>query len=366
MIPEEAGAGSRSPVQPARPCYVTLQLVSRGRFIFLATLALALVILAVIASQVDLSAAAAQLRRVGFTGAGVMLLDMAIAMGGPLLGWHLLMRADGIDVRLSATMTAGLMGRAVNLVSPLMYFGGEGVRTFRIASLTGAPRSRILATVAASEFQMLIAMTASMALALAGILAGRRAGALPLGWMLTGFAGLALLVGVIFLLVLLDVRIAARLLGVLIRRGFFVTALTSAQQAVDAFEQAVHGLMVRQTGRFIIAQVVTCIAPVAELLQPAIFVWALHDPATPMPTLLQLGSLFVLIQLLFMLPTTPAGLGVYEGGIIGILSLQGWPVADAAAYAVLIRLDDVCFSLVGALLLARSGFSRALKGSPDA
>lgn len=333
--------------------------MTRNRLFFLATLALALAILAVIARQIDVGAAAAQLHRVGITGAGVMLLDMAVAMAGPLLGWHLLMRADGIDVRLGATLTAGLMGRAVNLVSPLMYFGGEGVRTFRVASLTGAPRSRILATVAASEFQMLVGLTASMALALVGILMGRRAAGLPLGWMLTGFAGLALLVGALFLVILLDLRVAARLLDALVRRGIFVGPLTSARRAIDAFEQAVHGLMVRRTARFALAQAVTLLAPLAELLQPAIFIWALHEPGTPLPSLLQLASLFVLIQLLFMLPTTPAGLGVYEGGLIGILTLHGWPVADAAAYAVLVRLDDVCFSLAGALLLARSGFSHA-------
>ena len=67
-----------------------------------------------------------------------------------------------------------------------------------------------------------------------------------------------------------------------------------------------------------------------------------------------------------MIPTTPAGLGVYEGGIVGIFRLHGWNVPDAAAYAILVRLDDVLFSLSGAVLLASLGLTSFLKGSSDA
>jgi len=59
---------------------------------------------------------------------------------------------------------------------------------------------------------------------------------------------------------------------------------------------------------------------------------------------------FVLTQLVFMLPTTPGGVGVYEAGVIGVFRLLGWDPALGAAYGVLLRLDDVLF--IGASMAA--------------
>lgn len=340
--------------------------MTRSRILFAATLALAIGILAVIVTRIDLAATVVQLRRVGITGAAGVLLNMALAAAGPLLGWHMLMKADGVKVSLRSTLTAGLMGRAVNLISPMMYFGGEGVRTFRIASVTGTPRSRILAAVVAGEFQALAALSASITVALVAVVGARHFDALPLAWMLTASTALALLVGLIFLIVLMDVRMVARVFEFLIRHRIFASRLAALRDSVDAFEHAVHGLLVRNKTRFAAAQLVTFLSPLAQFIQPAIFVWALHSTELPLPTLSQLASLFVLVQLLFMIPVTPAGLGVYEGGIVGIFSLHGWRLPDAAAYAIVIRLDDVLFSIAGALLLARFGLTRFLKGSADA
>ena len=54
----------------------------------------------------------------------------------------------------------------------LMYFGGEGIRTFHIARKTGIPRRRVLATIVACEFQQLTALSATIVAALV-IVAGR-------------------------------------------------------------------------------------------------------------------------------------------------------------------------------------------------
>jgi uncharacterized membrane protein YbhN (UPF0104 family) len=62
-----------------------------------------------------------------------------------------------------------------------------------------------------------------------------------------------------------------------------------------------------------------------------------------------------------MIPVTPAGLGFYEGGIIGIFQLHGWGISNGAAYAILIRLDDVLFSVLGIVFLMRFGLMHFLK-----
>lgn len=342
--------------------------MNRRQIFFGATLAAAVAILIVLATHIDLPATWIQLARVGFSGAVAILIDMALALLGPLLAWHIMMGSDGIDIRLGTTLVSGVMGRAINLISPMMYFGGEGVRTFHVAGVTGIPRRRVLATIAAAEFQALAALSASVVAALILVAAGNRTAALPLRWMVTGSLGMALIVGLTFCLLLMDFHLAARVFGFLMRFGIFTEKLSKLRDAATDVQNVVRNLVVRNKWRFIAAQLLAFTSPLAHFVLPAIFFWFLRTSGqtSPQPTIFQLASFFVLVELLFMIPTTPAGLGVYEASIVVLFRLHGWSVVDGAAYAILIRLDDVLFSITGAVLLARFGLIGFLKGSSDA
>jgi uncharacterized protein (TIRG00374 family) len=336
---------------------------SMKRLFLIATFGVALVILIVLFTQIDVAAAFTQIQRVGFAGAAAILAEMTVALLGPLLAWHILMRADGIRIRFGTTLISGLMGRAVNLVSPLMYFGGEGVRTIHIARVTETPNRRVLGTILGGEFQLLTALCACIVGALMIIAGSGIAHGLPLAWMLLGTLSLAILAGLILSALLLDLHVLARSISFLIRIGIFPKRLESVREAAADMEETVRGLLVRHKASFLAAQLLVFVSPLASFIQPAIFFWFLRSAGgnAPQPGMTQLASFFVLVELLFMLPTTPAGLGIYEGGIIGIFRLHGWSVPDGAAYAILIRLDDVLFSIAGALLLARFGL-RESKG----
>jgi uncharacterized protein (TIRG00374 family) len=334
------------------------------RFFLIATFGVAIVILVVLGTQIDVPTTIAQLRRVGFAGAAAILAEMTIALLGPMLAWHILMRSDGIRIRFSTTLVSGLMGRAVNLISPLMYFGGEGVRTMHIARVTKTSNRRVLGTIMGGEFQLLTALSASIVGALIVVAGSGVAKILPISWMILGTLSLAVLVGLIFSALVLDLHILARTIGLLMRLGVFPKRLASIRDAAADMEETVRGLLIRHKASFLTAQILVFLSPLASFLQPAIFFWFLRAAGGggTQPSITQLASFFVLVELLFMLPTTPAGLGVYEGGILGIFHLHGWSVPDGAAYAILMRLDDIMFSLAGAALLARFGIREA-KGS---
>ncbi len=339
--------------------------MTRKQILFAFTFAAAVVILIALLLQLDIETTAAHLRAIGIAGAILMFADLAFALAGPLLAWHILMRVEAIPVRLNTTLASGLMGVAVNLISPLMYFGGEGVRTFHIAGVTGVPRPRVLATIVAGEFQALIALTASMLAALLVVTLGRSLPGVPLFWMTGGAAALAAIVGLLLGLLLLDLRLAARLLAALGRLGVFSRQLEALREAAFEVEVTVRKLLIHNKKKFLTAQLLSFSSPFAQFVLPALFFWflRLRGQSAPTPSLLQLSVLFVLVQLLFMLPTTPAGLGVYEAGIVGVFHLLGWSASAGAAYAILVRLDDVLFSLTGAALLGHFGLMRALRGS---
>jgi len=215
----------------------------------------------------------------------------------------------------------------------------------------------VLGTVLGGEFQLLTALCASIVGALILVAGGGIAQDLPTSWMLIGTLSLALLVGLILSALVMDLHVLERTITFLMRLGIFPNRLERVREAAADMEETVRGLLVRHKASFLAAQLLAFLSPLASFLQPAIFFWFLRSAggSAPQPGVGQLASFFVLVELLFMLPTTPAGLGIYEGGIIAIFHLHGWSVSDGAAYAILMRMDDVLFSLAGALLLARFG-----------
>jgi len=338
--------------------------VTDKRLLLAATFAIAIAILVVLVLRIDLAATFSQLRRVGFPGAAVILLDLTVALLGPLLAWHILMRADGIRITFGTTLASSLMGHSVNLISPMMYFGGEGIRTFHIARVTGTSRRRVLATIMAAEFQQLTALSATIVAALV-IVAGSssRPNGMPVSWMVGGTLSLVLIVGFILCALLLDLRLLPRTVDLLMRCGIFPGRLARVREAAADVEQVVRSLLVRHRLPFLVSQGLIFLSPLAQFVLPSIFFRFVGEPQ---PTLAQLSSCFVLVQLLFMFPTTPAGLGVYEGGLVGIFRLHGWAIPDGFAYAILVRLDDVLFSIVGAAILTRFGLMNFLEEEGEA
>src|SRR5262249_39029049 len=150
--------------------------------------------------------------RVGLAGVAAFAVDIALTLAGPMVAWHLLMRAVGIPVAPRTTVASSLMGFACNLISPMSYFGGESIRTFHIASITGAPKRRVVATIVVSELQVLAALTASMLAALVVAAAGASLTGARLGLAIAGGIGLAVLVGILVALLVGHARPSVRIL----------------------------------------------------------------------------------------------------------------------------------------------------------
>ncbi len=319
--------------------------VWKTRVLPLLLLSAGLAILAATAGRVDLALAARTLGRIGALGVAAFLINILVTIGGPFLGWHVLLRSLGVPVRLRTTLSSGLVGRAVNLLSPFSYFGGEGIRTLHVASRTGAPRRKVLAALVVSEFQVMAGLTA-FTLAGLGIWAASGAfAASRLGWAAAGAGVLALLLLGALGLALGEVRPCLRVLEAFIRWGIFPTRLSELRAATLELETLIRSLFLDRPAAFYLSQALSFSSPVAQFLRPTLFFWllGLSDPSVRLPGFLELTVFFVLTQLIFMLPTTPGGVGVYEAGVVGVFGLLGWEPSLGAAYGILLRLDDVLF-----------------------
>jgi uncharacterized membrane protein YbhN (UPF0104 family) len=341
--------------------------VWKSRVLPIALLLGGLAILAATAGRVDLAQAARALGRIGFIGAAAFLVNIVLTIVGPFVGWHVLLRSLGVPVRLRTTIASGLLGRAVNLFSPFNYFGGESIRTLHVAAATKAPRRKVLAALVVSEFQVMAGLTVFALAGLAiwsasGVLAGAR-----LSWAAAGAGALALVLVGLLGLALGDVRPCLRVLETLIRWGIFPKRLSELRAATLDLETLIRSLFVERPAAFYLSQALSLSSPVAQFLRPTLFFWLLArtDPSIHLPGFLELTVFFVLTQLVFMLPTTPGGVGVYEAGVIGAFRLLGWDPALGAAYGVLLRLDDVLFIVASISAVGAGTFGAPGEPDPD-
>jgi uncharacterized membrane protein YbhN (UPF0104 family) len=211
--------------------------------------------------------------------------------------------------------------------------------------MTGVPRRRVLATVAVSEFQVMAGLTVFTLLGLGIAVAGKSLSGARLGWALAGGAALATGLLVFLGLALGDLKPCLRILDALVRRGIFPKRLGLLRSATLELETLIRSLFVEKKLTFFLAQALSLSSPVAQFFRPTLYFWLLGrtGQSAPLPSFSELTVFFVLSQLVFMLPTTPGGVGVYEAGVVGLFRFLGWDVADGAAYGLLLRLDDVVY-----------------------
>lgn len=338
--------------------------VQRGRsrrWIFLGSAAVGLAILAALALTIDWTETARRLAKVGVAGVAVFFVDIAVTLAGPMVSWHLLMRAVGIRVRFGTTVASSLMGFACNLVSPMSYFGGESVRTFHIAATTGTPKRLVLATIIVAELQVLAALTGLMLVALVVACAGSSLSGVGLALAAAGGLGLCVVVGALVGLLVGHARVSVRILDLLIACRVFPSTLRGLREAAVEMEGNVREILLRRRRILLLGQAAALLGPIAHFVRPPLYFWLAGTAPGSLPDLPDLAAFFVLSQIVYMLPTTPAGLGVYEGGVIGLFRMLHWSVSDAAAYGILLRLDDVLFVLVGFTLVARFGLAKWLR-----
>jgi hypothetical protein len=313
---------------------------------------------------IDINEAIAQIARIGYLGSAVFVLNLAVTFLAPAVGWHLLMRADGIPVTLRQSLVSGLMGHAFNLITPMMYMGGEPIRVFHIASVTGVSKRQVLATIIVNKVQeiaglaLLLVVGAGVAIFTADL-----SGPYVAAAALAGIILLAFLVAVVGLFVG-NFKPTVKLLLLIARMGIFPRQMMKLRHTAKEMEAMVREHLTQRWRVFVLSQLITLLSPLAQLLRPTLFFafLAASGADVRLPGIPELAVFFVLSQIVFMLPSTPGGLGVYEGGLVVIFTqVMHWSAADGGAYAILVRTADLLLISVGVWLVVHYGMTSLLK-----
>jgi len=296
---------------------------------------------------------------VGWTGVTGFILLASGTLVFPGIGWWILMRSEGMKVPLWTTLKANFMGFPINFIAPSMYLGAEPLKTFYVAHATGETKRKILATIVVSKFQEMGALLITMVIA-AGIAIWKidfpEAQRALVGSAITTVLTLLTLFGIAVYGFVTNRQPTVKVINWLARFGKkkkfgrWRRRLARLRTRAEEMEHLIHIAFTKRWKTFVLAQAVTTLSAISVVIRPWAFFFfgARHEVVS----FAKLSSIYIMTNLINMLPHTPGALGVMEGGMGFLFSMLGVGVpGDAGAYQMVGRTADIVLILFGAWLI---------------
>ena len=292
---------------------------------------------------------------VGWDGVTGFVLLATGTLVFPALGWWILMRSEGMKVSVWSTLKANFMGFPVNFIAPSMFLGAEPLKTYYLASVTGEPKRKILATIVVSKFQEMGALLFTMVLA-AGVAVWRID--FPRKQEIFVLSALGVLVSLFLLAVygfVTNRQPTVKVINLLARFGKrkfgrWRRRLARLRTRAEEMEHVIHRAFTKRLKTFVLAQAITTLSALSVLVRPWVyFNFSLHHEHVAFE---KLSAIYIVTNLINMVPHTPGALGVMEGGIVGLFRiLKLGDDADAGAYQMVGRMADIVLILFGSWLI---------------
>jgi uncharacterized protein (TIRG00374 family) len=300
----------------------------------------------------------AELYAVGAWGLLVVLANVLCSLLAAMTSWYVLLRSAGILVPRASSAGAYICGYAVNYVTPVMYLGGEPVRVYLVARRTGVPMARVAATVVVERLLASLSVLAFVSIGIFFVLGSPGISPADKRWMEIGLGiAVAFVLAVLFSFVR-DYRWLSRLITWLAKHFSGRGRTLRAAARVAETEREVYVAFAQRLPHTLLALLLQLASVFFSYLRPQVF---LHFTQSPLCTFPQLSFYFTLNFFLTMfLWITPGGVGIAEGGRMGIFSLIGMMPSQALAFSVLFRGAELIIVVVGLYLLAHQGVLRVI------
>jgi uncharacterized protein (TIRG00374 family) len=272
----------------------------------------------------------------------VLLLDS--------LGWRYAFDRS-VSPALAGLIPIHIIGKAVNLITPLVPIGGEPFKA-HLLSTRGVPLTEGLASVVISRTVATIAqglfVTAVTAFTFFSL-------GIPLRLLkvMLGVVGVGVVLVGAFLL--MQTRgLFAGLLGLLGRLRIKLSFLEDGARDLD---RRISGYYLHQPGRLSVALTFHFLSWLAEGLEVYVLLALLDLPRSPALALALAAFSSTIRAASFMVP---GSLGIQEGGSIFLFVSFGLPPGAAMAFSILRRLREVAWSAVGLILLSWHGHGQRI------
>jgi len=298
-----------------------------------------------------------QIATLGWDGFGFLIVSILGMFLFWTLAWLVIMRGFEVEAPIPLCFWARIGSFAVSYLTPSMHFGGEPVRALVIERESESSYSRIFATIVAERISMMTALVTVIVLgALFGLFSQ-----LPTNTLLY-----LVLISLLFVFLLTSLILNfykklflfTRFLAWLKKLLPWPEVLGKVEGIVKHLEQEINMAFGQHIKHTFIALLLDLIATIFMLLRPQIYFYFTQGRIF---SLIELTMLFALISVLSsMFWITPGGIGIAEGGLIGIFALFGISGSEAVAYSFSVKVIEFFFVGVGLALLARYGIMNLL------
>ncbi|MEA1964379.1 MAG: lysylphosphatidylglycerol synthase transmembrane domain-containing protein [Candidatus Aerophobetes bacterium] len=292
-----------------------------------------------------------QVGEVGFLGASIFLLNAFVVFFIDAISWQVILKSYGYRLPFRDVLTAKLVGIAIGYLTPSMYIGGEPVRAYMTSKKHNLSITSVGATVIVNKFLELSAGLVFIYLGSIWVLMEY-----PLPWqlylaILTMDILFGLGMGFIFVNFIYENKIFTSLVNFLGRAKPLSKIIRKIEPKVSEIEDEVFLAFNQHKRATIFAFFLNIIAGFLIFLKPVIFFYFLRI----LLKLSQLSLLFALTHLLLAFQFTPAGVGIFEIGAVGIYKLVGIQANKALAYTLMNRISDSAEVGIAAFLAADLG-----------
>lgn len=288
-------------------------------------------------------------------------LNAALTTAIPAISWYILMRAEGLPVRLHHTLTASFMAWPVTVFTPSMYVGGEPVKAMYISKRYDVQARRVWATIIVGKFQEIASLILMMILSV-----------IYIAWrteLVTGRNEIILIITVGLLTILFvsilwmyttDVKPLVKVIHFMVRMGFPKRRIARLRSKIEHMEQIIHDSLTKRWRSFLLSQSIVIFSAVSLFIRPLIFF--LFMPTLPAQWFAVLCGLFVACNLVNVFSLTPGSLGLFEGGVLAVFAVANLGAEDAAAFGILNRISDITLLVFGIWLLMHFGVMTVARG----
>jgi len=290
----------------------------------------------------------------GWFGFSMLFLNMVLTIVFWMISWQLILRSYGLRSSWLSVLKARLSGFSVSYLTPSMYFGGEPVMAYLIAKELEAPSTKVFATVMVAKFLEAVSLVAFVYLGSFYALFMPNLPSSQQSALLYGTIAFSILVLLGFIDFAYNRLWATRLLSGLGRLlPWWRGALGKATEVACKVEEEINLAFRSHLPATLAALVTNFIGTLLSYLRPQIFFYFSQHRMFTFPELSLIFALNILLAVFFWV--TPGGIGVSEGGRIGIFKLVNISTAGAVAFSFTLKAIELFFVGLGLAFIINFG-----------
>jgi len=280
-----------------------------------------------------------------------------------IASWGILLAAFGARLTWSALGGASLAGFAVSYVTPVAYIGGEPLRAWLASRKSGLPLPTVYATLLVDRLLAGLCLVGFAVLGGAFTLAGPLLPPTAKVQVAVALALVAAAVGLGVYSFVRNLHWLSRIVGLFARLRASWRRPAAWAAKVREVENDVHAAFHRFLPRTAVAFVLQALSFLCIYARPLIFFRFTEARAFSLSDLAVYFNLNAVLTTVLWL--TPAGVGMAEGGRVGIFALLDISSQGAFAFSLTVRFLELLLVGAGLTYLSREGLLRIGKNRPE-